>query len=91
MAVGTGSYISALMHELIFPALAIDERWRDVEASGMALATTAAKNYGALYAMNSGAPGQIGLMQVAEFAIGADIAGTYIYNLFIKPMAMNEY
>ena len=91
IAVGAGSYASALTHDLIFPALHIDERWRDVGANGVALATTAAGNYGALYAMNSGAPGQIGLMQVAGFAIGAEIAGTYFYNLFVKPMAINEY
>ena len=91
LAVGAGSYASALTHDLIFPALAIDERWRDVGASGVALATTTAGNYGALYAMNSAAPSQIGLMQVAGFAIGAEIAGTYIYNSFVKPMALNEY
>ena len=91
IAVGAGSYASALTHDLIFPALHIDERWRDAGASGVALATTTAGNYGALYAMNSGAPSQIGLMQVAGFAIGAEIAGTYIYNSFVKPMAMQEY
>ena len=91
IAVGVGSYASALTHDLIFPALHIDERWRDAGASGVALATTTAGNYAALYAMNSGAPSQIGLMQVAGFAIGAEIAGTYIYNSFVKPMAMQEY
>ena len=91
LAVGAGSYASALTHDLIFPALHIDERWRDAEASGVALATTTAGNYGALYAMNSGAPSQIGLMQVAGFAIGAELAGTYIYNAFVKPMTLNEY
>ena len=91
IAVGAGSYASALTHDLIFPALHIDERWRDAGASGVALATTTAGNYGALYTMNSGAPSQIGLMQVAGFAIGAEIAGTYIYNSFVKPMAMQEY
>ena len=91
LAVGAGSYASALTHDLIIPAFAIDERWRDVRASGVALATTTAGNYGALYAMNSGVPGQIGLMQVAGFSIGAEIAGTYIYNSFVKLMVMNEY
>ena len=89
LAVGAGSYASALTYDLIFSALTIDERWRDVGASGVALATATAGNYGALYAMNGGAPGQIGLMQVAGFAIGAKIAGTYIYNSFVKPT--NEY
>ena len=69
----------------------LDERWRDDGASGVALATTTASNYGALYAMNNGAPGQIGLIQVAGFAIGAEIAGFYIYNSFVMPMATNEY
>ena len=41
--------------------------------------------------MNNGAPEQIGLMQIAGFAIGAEITGTYIYNSFVKPMALNEY
>lgn len=41
--------------------------------------------------MNSAAPDQIGLMQVAGFAIGAEIDGTYIYNSFVKPMTTNEY
>ena len=41
--------------------------------------------------MNSAAPGKIGLMQVAGFAIGAENAGTYIHNSFVKPMVMNEY
>lgn len=91
IAVGVGSYSSTIVHDVIFPALHIDERWRDAGASGVALATTTAGNYGALYAMNSGAPSQIGLMQVAGFAIGAEIAGTYIYNSFVKPMAMQEY
>ena len=91
LAVGVGSYSSTIVHDVIFPALHIDERWRDAGASGVALATTTAGNYAALYAMNSGAPSQIGLMQVAGFAIGAEIAGTYIYNSFVKPMAMQEY
>ena len=42
LAVGAGSYASVLTHDLIFPALAIDERWRDIGASGVALATTTA-------------------------------------------------
>jgi hypothetical protein len=91
LAVGAGSSASALTHDLIFPALHIDERWRDVGASGVALASTSAANYGVLYAMNNGAPSQIGIMQIAGFAIGAEIAGTYIYNSFVKPMALNEY
>ena len=91
LAVGAGSYASALTHDLIFPALHIDERWRDAGASTVALATTTAGNYGALYAMNSTAPSQIGLMQVAGFAISAELAGTYIYNTFVKPMTLNEY
>ena len=91
IAVEAGAYASSLTHDLIFPALHIDECWRGAGASGVALATTTAGNYGALYAMNSGAPSQIGLMQVAGFAIGAEIAGTYIYNSFVKPMAMQEY
>lgn len=91
LAVGAGSSASALTHNLIFPALAIHERWGDAGASGVALATTTAGNYGALYAMNSTAPSQIGLMQVAGYAIGAEIAGTYTYNSFVKPMAMHEY
>ena len=91
LAVGAGSYASALTHDLIFLALHIDERWRDAGASTVALATTTAGNYGALYAMNSAAPGQVGLMQIAGFAIGAEVAGSYIYNAFIKPMAMQEY
>ena len=91
LAVGAGSYTSAIVHDLIFPALHLDERWRDAGASGVALATTTAGNYGALYAMNSAAPGQIGIMQVAGFAIGAEIAGTYIYNSFVKPMSLQEY
>ena len=62
LAVGAGSYASALTHNLIFPALHINERWRDAGASTVALATTIAGNYGALYAMNSAAPGQVGLM-----------------------------
>jgi hypothetical protein len=41
--------------------------------------------------MNSGAPSQIGLLSVAGFALGAEFAGPYIYNSFVKPMAMNEY
>ena len=48
LAVGVGSYTSDLAHDLIFPVLAIDEQWRDVGASGVALATTTAGNYGAL-------------------------------------------
>ena len=91
IAVGSRSCASALTHDLFFPALHIDERWRDVGASGVALATTTAGNYGALYAMNSGAPGQIGIMQVASFAIGAEVFGSHIYNAFVKPMAMQEY
>ena len=90
LVVGAGSYASALTHDLIFPALHLDERCRDIEASGMALATTTAGNCGALYAMNSGAPGQIDLMQVAGFAIGAEIAGTYIYNSVVKPLLLKE-
>ena len=88
IAVGAGSYASAPTHDLIFPVLAIDEQRRDVGASGVALATTTAGNYGALYAMNSAAPGQIGIIQVAGFAIRTEIAGTYIYNSFVKPMDM---
>ena len=57
----------------------------------MTLVTTTAGNHGALYAMNSGAPGQIGLMQVAGFTTGAEIAGTCICNSFVKPMILNEY
>ena len=91
IAVGAGSYMSALTHDLIFPALHIDERWRDIGSSGVALASTSAADYSVLYAMNNGAPAQIGLMQVAGFAIGAEIAGTCIYNSFVKPMALNEY
>ena len=91
IAVGAGSYASALTHDLIFPALHIDERWRDIGSSGVALASTSAANYGVLYAMNNGAPSQMGIMQIAGFAIGAEIAGTYIYNSFVKPMALNEY
>ena len=91
LAVGAGSYTSTIVHDLIFPALHIDERWRDIGSSGVALASTSAANYGVLYAMNNGAPSQIGLMQIAGFAIGAEIAGTYIYNSFVKPMALNEY
>ena len=91
LAVGAGSYASALTHDLIFPALHIDERWRDAGASGVALAATTAGNYGALYAMNSGAPSQIGLMQVAGFAVGAEIVGSYIYNSFVKPISLQEY
>ena len=82
--------MSALTHDLIFSALHIDERWRDVGSSGVALASTSAANYGVLYAMNSGAPGQIGLMQITDSAIGAEVMGTYIYNSFVKPMALNE-
>ena len=91
LAVGLGSYGSELAHNLIFPALHVSERYSDTASSAVALASVTAGNYGALYAMNSGAPGQIGLMQIASFAIGAEIAGTYIYNSFVKPMAMNEY
>ena len=90
IAVGAGSYASALTHDLIFPALHIDERWRDAGASGVALATTTAGNYGALYAMNSGAPSQIGLMRIAGFALGAEVFGSYIYNNFVK-QTMQEY
>ena len=86
LAVGLGSYGSELA-----PALHVSERYSDTASSAVALASVTAGNYGALYAMNSGAPGQIGLMQIASFAIGAEIAGTYIYNSFVKPMAMNEY
>lgn len=88
---GAGSYASALTHDLIFPVLSIDERWKDVGASGVALATTTAGIFGASYATNSAASGQIGLMQVAGFAIEAEITGTYIYNSFVEHMAMNEY
>ena len=91
IAVGAGSYASALTHDLIFPALHIDERWRDIGSSGVALASTSAANYGVLYAMNNGAPSQMGIMQIAGFAIGAEIAGSYIFNNFVKGMAMNEY
>ena len=75
IALGAGSYASALTHDLIFPALQIDERWRDIGSSGVALASTSAANYGVLYAMNNEAPAQMGLMQIAGFAIGAEIAG----------------
>ena len=80
VAVGAGSYMSALSQDLIFPALHIDERWRDIGSRDVALASTSAANYSVLYAMNNKAPGQIGLMQVAGFAIGAEIFGSYIYN-----------
>ena len=90
IAVGAGSYASALTHDPIFPALHIDERWRDVGASGIALASTSAANYSVLYAMNSGVPGQIGIMQIAGFAIGAEVLGSYIYNNFVK-QTMQEY
>ena len=62
IAMGFGSYASALTHDLIFPALHIDERWRDIESSGITLASTSAANYSVLYLMNNGAPAQIGLM-----------------------------
>ena len=52
IAVGAGSYASALTHDLIFPALHIDERWRDAGASGVALATKTAGNYGSLVEIN---------------------------------------
>ena len=91
LAVGAGSYTSAIVHDLIFPELHLDERWRYAGASVVALATTTAGNYGALYAMNSAAPEKIELMAVVGFAIGAEIAGTYIYNSFVKSIAMNEY
>ena len=76
--------MSASSHGLIFPALHIDERWRDIRSSGVALAPILAANHSVLYAMNNKAPGQIGLMQIAGFAIGAEIAGTCVYNSFVK-------
>ena len=88
IAIGAGSYASVLTHDLIFPAWAIDERWRHVGASSVALATIAGGNYEALYAMNSAVPSQIGIMKVAGFAIGSTIAGTYIYNSFLRPITL---
>ena len=91
LAVGLGSYGSELAHKLISRALHVSQRYSNTASSAVALESITAGNYGLLNEMNSAPSVQIGRIQIASFAMGAGIAGTYLYNTIVRPMAMDTY
>ena len=84
-----GSYAGALAHDFLLPGLHISQRFQDPAAAALSLATVTGANYGSLLAMNSTLPGELGMMQIAGWAIGAEVLGSYIYDSVINPMIVS--
>ena len=84
-----GSYAGALAHDFLLPGLHISQRFQDPAAAALSLATVTSSNYASLMAMNSTLPGELGMMQIAGWAIGAEFLGSYIYDSVINPMIVS--
>ena len=91
VGIGTfiGSYAGALAHDFLLPGLHISQRFQDPAAAALSLATVIGANYGSLLAMNSTLPGELGMMQIAGWAIAAEVLGSYIYDSVINPMMVS--
>ena len=84
-----GSYAGALAHDFLLPGLHITQRFQDPAAAALSLATVTGANYGSLLAMNSTLPGELGMIQIAGWAIGTEVLGSYIYDSVINPMIVS--
>jgi len=88
LSVASGvSYLAAdVLHEYIFPALHVSEKFSSPVSSGVNIAGNYAAQNVLLSVMNTNAPAEIGQTKLLLGAAGSSMASHYIYNSFIAPM-----
>ena len=86
LGVAAGSLAAAYVHDLVFPAIHVTEKYEETATAVVNLGSVAAGSYVALYGMHPRAVSEFGLMMLFSTAAAAEIGGSYAYTHFIGPM-----
>ena len=82
----SGFLISELVHDQLFPALHVSDKFATPVSGAMNIASNYAAQNAMLMVLNSNAPQEIGQSKLLMGAAASAMASSYLYNQFVAPM-----
>ena len=82
---GVSYLVSDLVHDQLFPALHVSEKFAAPASAAMNIAANYGANYGMLEVIAAGSPAEMGMTNLLLASGGSAVASHYVYNNFVAP------
>jgi len=85
IATGVGSMVAKASHDYVIPHILQSDKWKTIESALLNAELAGAGAWGYVALMDSDVA-QTNAVPIIGFAVGGEIGGQYIYDVFIKPL-----